>query len=120
MWLISYFVDKVTIKESNEDIDNIKDSLLDQSNFLEAYLFGNNQSYHLTNKDSKFVSLVDEDKDNNKEYIDEYMLVSSKFLDKNNIKNNSKYYLQVRNYYDFNDDNIIYISKSRIVDMEER
>ena len=119
MWLLKYYINNVKLERYNGNTEDLANELLSEPSFIEANLFGDNQSLYLSNKQKEFIDLCNEDnkkKDENHQYIDECMIVSERFLRQNNIDVNYK--VRIRNYYSYNNDNIIYISSSRIVDLE--
>lgn len=111
MWYLGYYVDKVDLKEVNDD--TILEQELSSDRFLEGYLFGDGISLYASKKINKVVNKIKDTK-----FIEEKMVLDDKVKKTNHLKNN--YNVIIRNYYDFTDDGIIYISSSCIYDLEVR
>lgn len=110
MWALIYKLNDVILKE----VSSIKD-VLNEENIIKAHVFDISQDI-LIDKNYNQIHLEDDIKDNDEQlHFDEDMFISKLFskLYKSKYTNNNK--IVVRNYLDFNEDGILYVSSSRLV-----
>ncbi len=113
MWTLIYKLNEVILKE----IVSI-DEVLNDSNIIEAHVFNKEQDILIDNNYNQ-IHLENTFKDNNKDlHFDEEMFISKLFskLYHSHYTNNNK--IVVRNYLDFNEDGILYVSSSRLVEVK--
>lgn len=111
MYALIYKLNEVILKEcSLDDIDNIK-----HDDIIEAHVFDNEQDIYI-DKNGNELHLEIKEKDNDKTLIyDEKMFISKVF--KSLYKSNYNI-IVVRNYLDYNEDGILYVSSSRLVEVK--
>ena len=115
MWLLAYYTNKKVVFKQIDEI-TAKEELLNDNTFIEAHVFGldksnNNISLYLSKSNSDYIDLIDLELEGKEQYLDEYMYLREEF----NL--GKKTTIQVRNYYDYTSENILYIKSSRLVDV---
>ncbi len=109
MWALIYKLNEVILKEATiNDVINEKD-------IIEAHVFDRTQDI-LIDKSLKQTHLEKEELDVNKDMIfDEEMFISKVFK---KLYNSNYTKIVVRNYLSFNEDGILYVSSSRLLEVK--
>lgn len=111
MWILIYKLNEIILKE----VSSI-DEVMNEPNIIEANLFDKNQDI-LIDCNYNILHLEDKAKDKNGLYFDEEMYISKVYSKLYNSKYNNKNKIVVRNYLEFNEDGILYVSGSRLVEV---
>lgn len=110
MWALIYKLNEVKLYEALQIEDVLK-----EKGIIEAHVFDNKMDV-LIDKDQKQIHLEDEELDNNSElHFDEKMLISNLFK---SLYHSNYSFITVRNYLSFNEDGILYIKSSRLLEVE--
>ncbi len=117
MWALIYNLKEVKFTQVNS-IEEVK-----SLDYVEAHVFDANSDTLLT-KDKNDIHLENQDKDkDNTLHFDEQMFISTLFrrINKNNFKfaSDKEYVVVIRNYLDYTEDGILYISGSRLVEVKQ-
>lgn len=112
MWTLIYKLNEVILKE----VSSI-DEVLKEKNIIEAHVFDKSKDI-LIDKNYKTTHLEDCRKDNNELHFDEEMFISKVYTKLYNSKYTNNNKIIVRNYLDFNEDGILYVSSSRLLEVK--
>lgn len=113
MWALIYKLNEVILRE----VTSI-DDVLKESNIIEAHVFDESQDILIDSAYNK-TSLEDKLKDNDVQlHFDEEMFISKVYSKLYNSKYTNNNKIVVRNYLDYNEDGILYISGSRLVEVK--
>lgn len=113
MWALIYKLKEVVLKEvtSIDEVSNEKD-------VIEAHCFDREKDI-LIDSNYKTTNLENNSKDNNDElHFDEEMFISKLFSKLYNSRYTNKNKIVIRNYLDFNEDGILYVSSSRLLEVK--
>ncbi len=113
MWTLIYKLNDVILKE----VSSI-DEILKEENIIEAHLFDKSQDVLIDNNYNQ-IHLEDTIKDNDEQlHFDEEMFISKLYSKLYKSKYSNKNKIVVRNYLDFNEDGILYVRGSRLVEVK--
>lgn len=112
MWALIYKLNDVILKE----VSSI-DEILREENIIEAHLFDKSKDILIDNNYNQ-THLENTIKDNGELHFDEEMFISKLYSKLYKSKYSNKNKIVVRNYLDFNEDGILYVSGSRLVEVK--